>query len=90
MQILKIIVTKNYEKDIQRIRKRNLSLFELDKIIKILQKQEILPIKYKNHILLGKYKTYSECHIKPDWLLIYKVVDNSLYLYRTGTHSDLF
>ena len=53
---------------------------------------ETLDAKYKDHPLIGDYEDFRECHIKPDWLLIYRIDDEELelYLFRTGTHSDLF
>lgn len=64
----------------------------LQEVISILANGEQLPQKYKDHALIGDYQGYRECHITPDWLLIYKIVDELLILVltRTGTHSDLF
>ena len=50
----------------------------------------MLPVRLRDHPLSGDWKDYRECHLAPDWLLIYKVTDETLYLARTGTHSDLF
>ena len=60
--------------------------------IEKLANEEVLPAKYRNHQLIGNYVGYMECHIRPDWLLIYKIENNKLILTlsRTGTHSDLF
>lgn len=49
-----------------------------------------LPVKYRAHKLTWEYKWYWECHIEPDWLLIYEILDDEIVLRRTGTHSDLF
>ena len=49
-----------------------------------------LPLRYRDHPLGGEWTTFRDCHIEPDWLLIYKVDGSDLYLVRTGTHSDLF
>ncbi len=84
--------TKQYLKDLILARKRNLLDDELNNVIKLLAAGEQLPNKYKDHALKGKYAVYRECHVKPDWLLIYKK-DKKLQilsLVRTGTHSDLF
>lgn len=51
---------------------------------------KVLDERHKNHLLLGKYKGYNECHIKPDWLLIFYVSEDSITFVRTGSHSDLF
>ena len=58
-------------------------------MVDILASGKKLPQKYKDHPLKGKYKGYCDCHILPDWVLIYKVEDNDLILFDTGTHSDL-
>lgn len=62
----------------------------LESVIDILRIPDKLPEKNKEHYLKGNYKGRKECHITPDWLLIYEVYENELYLDRTGTHSDLF
>ncbi|PKM75422.1 MAG: type II toxin-antitoxin system mRNA interferase toxin, RelE/StbE family [Firmicutes bacterium HGW-Firmicutes-17] len=64
----------------------------LEKVISSLIKGETLPEKNKDHVLVGDWVGYTECHIQPDWLLIYKIQDNIrvLLLVRTGTHSELF
>lgn len=63
---------------------------KLKKIIRMLSSSEILPPKYKDHWLKGTLKDCRECHIAPDWLLIYRMEGNELCLVRTGTHTDLF
>ena len=65
---------------------------ELFKVIELLKNQQPLPPEKRDHALTGDYSGYRECHVHPDFLLVYKVVDSQLqlYLYRTGTHSDLF
>jgi len=55
-----------------------------------LSSADVLESKYKDHLLSGNYKNKRECHIKPDWLLIYEVNNDELVLYRTGSHSELF
>ena len=70
--------------------KRGKSINELEKIIKLIVYRETLPEKYKDHMLIGNYTGRKECHIKPDWLLIYKIDQKNLILERTGSHSDLF
>jgi mRNA interferase YafQ len=86
--------THLYLKDLRLARKRNLPESELNAIIEKLANDRPLDIKYKDHPLKGKYFGFRECHIQPDWLLIYKKEDagclSLLYLIRTGTHSDLF
>ena len=62
----------------------------LQQVIDILRILAQLPVKYKGHNLTANYSGYRECHIEPDWLLIYKLTDDELRLDRTGTHADLF
>lgn len=84
--------TKKFEKDLKKIKKRGYDIGLLTEVLKILVSGEKLPAKYKDHELKGNYANCRECHITPDWLLIYEIVEKNLILYltRTGTHSDLF
>jgi len=79
-----------FRKDLKLMRKRGKDIEKLKTIVKKLIFKEDLPEKNRNHQLTGKYRGFSECHIEPDWLLIYKIDSKSLILVRTGTHSDLF
>jgi mRNA interferase YafQ len=84
--------TKQYLRDLKLSRKRNLDEEKLNQVIKILISGEKLPEQYKDHSLTGTFKGLNECHISPDWLLIYsknKTI-KLITLIRTGTHSDLF
>ena len=85
-----IKTTKAFEKDLTRMQKRGKDLSKLEYIIKLLANNDILQAKYRDHKLSGNYQNLRECHIEPDWLLIYENQNNILYLARTGTHSDLF
>ncbi len=84
--------TNRFKKDLKRCKKRGYNLDELIKVVDILQRTGKLPSVYKPHSLKGKYNGLWECHIKPDWLLVWQQNDNSLSLMmmNTGTHSDLF
>lgn len=84
--------TTKFQKDLKRLQRRGYDLSLLTDIIKKLAEGETLPEKNKDHNLSGDYSGCRECHIMPDWLLIYEVADEDLFLYltRTGTHSDLF
>ena len=88
----KIRPTTKFQKDLKRIEKRGYNISLLTDVIKKLANGEQLPEKNKDHSLQGEYSGYRECHIEPDWLLIYEIADDELILYliRTGTHSDLF
>lgn len=87
-----IVVTNQFKKDYKRAKKRNQNISLLKEIITKLARGETLPDKNKDHALSGKWIGYRECHIQPDWLLVYRIEDNVLVLTlsRTGTHSDLF
>ncbi len=82
----------SFKKDFKRILKRGYDVNIFKDVVSILQKGEPLPSKYKDHMLKGNYARCRECHLTPDWLLIYKVDNEELILYltRTGSHSDLF
>ena len=84
--------TSKFQKDLKRIEKRGYNISLLADIIKKLANGEKLTEKNKDHALSGDYAGCRECHITPDWLLIYEIADDELILYltRTGTHSDLF
>ena len=84
--------TTQFKKDFKLALKRNCDINKLREVITILANGETLPEIYKDHALNGSYCGYRECHIEPDWLLIYKITKDVLILtlYRTGTHSDLF
>ena len=81
-----------FKKDYKRIVKRGYDMRLLEKVIELLANQKPLPEKNRDHQLSGYYAGCRECHITPDWLLIYEVADEELILYltRTGSHSDLF
>lgn len=87
-----IVLTSMFRKDLKLMKKRGYNLALLDTVVTMLANGELLDLKYKDHPLVGNFKGCRECHITPDWLLIYEVSDNELILYltRTGTHSDLF
>ena len=87
-----IIWTSKFKKDYKNAIKRNLNINLLDDMIRILASGQELPNKYNDHTLRGNWNGFRECHILPDWLLIYAIEDNNLVLVlaRTGSHSDLF
>lgn len=81
-----------FKKDFKRIKKRGYDILRLEKIVELLADEVPLPEQFKDHNLSGNYNGFRECHIAPDWLLIYQVNNNELVLVlsRTGSHSDLF
>ena len=84
--------TNRFKKDLKLCQKRGLDLSHIQEAISILAESGTLPAKYRPHVLSGKYDRHWECHIEPDWLMVWEQNDrelNLLFLY-TGTHSDLF
>lgn len=90
--MLEIFYTTSFKKGIKRSIRRAYSINELETVIDILAKGEALPERYKDHPLIGNYKDCRECHLAPDWLLIYRIDAKKLVLILvdTGTHTDLF
>lgn len=84
--------TSKFQKDLKKAEKRGYKLSLLIEVINSLADGKPLPEKNKDHALAGNFIGCRECHITPDWLLIYEISENELILYltRTGTHSDLF
>ena len=81
--------TSQFKKDVKRLKKRGKEFEDFKNVISKLSKSEKLEAKFRDHILSGQYKGTRECHIEPDWLLIYELTDSELVLVRTGSHSDL-
>lgn len=87
-----VVWSKKFKKDYDLAKKRGLDINKLKKVVDILITDKPLPEQYKDHALSGIWIGFRECHIQPDWLLIYIVSSDRLVLTlsRTGTHSDLF
>jgi len=85
-----IIYTSQFKKDFKLIQKQNKDLGKLKTVIAKLAAGEVLEEKFKDHALQGNYAGTRDCHINPDWLLIYAIVGNELRLVRTGSHAELF
>ena len=90
--MLKIQYYSTFKKDYKRVIKRGCKEALLIEVLEYLIHEKPLPAKYQDHELIGNYKGFRECHIMPDWLLIYRIEKDILVLTltRTGTHSDLF
>lgn len=90
--MLKIVTSNKFLKDLKIAKKRGFDINLLKEVVNKLANNEVLDPKYEDHSLKGIYKDFRECHIKPDWLLIYAIDDEELelFLFRNGTHSDLF
>ena len=88
----KIRPTSRFQKDLKRLRKRGYDMDLLTGVLKQLAAGQALAPSYRDHPLVGDYSGCRECHITPDWLLVYEIIEDELLLYltRTGTHSDLF
>ena len=90
------MLTPNYhgsfKSDRKLMKKQNKEMGKLTQVMDLLISEQPLPPKYENHPLQGKYKGWWECHIEPDWLLIYRIdnISQRVVFYRTGSHSDLF
>lgn len=92
MSKYRIVQTGKFKKDLKSVIKRGYNVDLLGVVVDALADGQSLPAKYKDHALIGDYKGCRECHITPDWLLIYELSETELFLYltRTGSHSDLF
>ena len=90
--MLKIRPSNRFKRDLKLIAKRGLDLSLLDDIVNRLAARQPLDPKNKDHALTGEYAGFRECHIQSDWLLVYRIDEDELFLFlsRTGSHSDLF
>lgn len=88
--MLTIYYTTRFKKDFKRIKKQRKNLGKLQTVIETLVDEQPLDSRYKDHQLIGNWVNHRECHIEPDWLLIYRISEGNLYLERTGSHTDLF
>ena len=90
--MLKLVTTATFRKDYKRIKKRGYDISLLETVLEQLLSEKKLEEKYRDHALIGNYFGFRECHILPDWLLIYALNNSELILTasKTGTHSDLF
>jgi mRNA interferase YafQ len=87
---MNVAQTKQFKKDVKRMRKRGKDLEKVKAVIDLLVAEEPLPPKNRDHKLGGNWIGRRDCHIEPDWVIIYKLTEDELLLERTGTHSDLF
>ena len=82
--------TTQFSRDVKKMRKRGKDLAKLRNIVKNIACDKTLHSKHRDHALVGQWRPSRDCHVEPDWILIYTIHKNSLCLERTGTHSDLF
>jgi mRNA interferase YafQ len=87
---LKLVYTSQFKKDFKKIKKQQKNLSKLTMVIEKLLSRQKLEQKYNDHSLSGKWDNHRDCHVEPDWILIYRLSDDELILERTGSHSDLF
>ena len=90
--MLDIVPSNQFKKDLKSAKKRGYKIENLREVVNTLAQKKKLEDKYRDHGLTGNYRGFRECHIEPDWLLIYRIDQDvlELFLFRTGTHSDLF
>ena len=82
--------TSQFKRDVERMKRRGKDLSKLKEVLEKIISGQQLEAKYSDHALVGQYKGTRECHIEPDWLLIYELAQSEVVLIRTGTHADLF
>ncbi len=88
--MLNLVTTNQFKKDLKKANKQRKNIDVLSIIIDLLQYEHDLDEKYSDHSLTGNWKKHRECHISPDWLLIYQIDQGELRLVRLGSHSELF
>ena len=86
-----VVASNQFKRDLKLAKKRGYNIENLREVVRKLASGEELEAKYRDHVMTGNYIGFRECHIAPDWLLIYRIDGNvlELYLSRTGTHADL-
>lgn len=82
--------TSQFKRDVKRMQQQGREVDKLKTVLGVLVQGEPLAGSYRDHVLVGQYKGTRECHIEPDWLLIYELGETEIVLIRTGSHSDLF
>jgi mRNA interferase YafQ len=85
-----LLTTRAFERDVKRMVKRGLDPGRLRTAIEALRLGRPLEPRYRDHALAGDWKGFRDCHLAPDWLLIYRISDEAVNLARTGSHADLF
>jgi mRNA interferase YafQ len=85
-----VVTTKAFERDVKRLRKRREDMERLRAVVETLRLGRPLEPRHRDHPLTGVWQGFRDCHIGPDWLLIYRLDEEAVYLARTGTHSGLF
>ena len=87
---MKIVYSSQFKRDYKKVKKQNKEVGKLSTVINKLVAKERLDAKYRDHPLTGSWKGFRDCHLEPDWILIYQVREETLILARTGSHAELF
>jgi mRNA interferase YafQ len=87
---LSLLTTSAFERDLRRVRKQGKNLDKLEAVVDTLQAGKRLPARCRSHPLRGNWAGHWDCHVEPDWLLLYKITEHELILVRTGSHAELF
>ena len=87
---MKIVYSSQFKKDYKKVKKQNKDIGKLSLVTEKLAAEERLDAKYRDHPLTGNWKGFRDCHLEPDWILIYQASEDTLTLARTGSHSELF
>jgi mRNA interferase YafQ len=87
---LPIRQSAKFRRDVKRLLRQGTDLSRLELVIETLVAEHPLEARFRDHALVGNWKGYRECHIQPDWLLVYRISNDELQLVRTGSHADLF
>jgi len=82
--------TSQFKRDVKQLQRQGKDAGKLRKVLESLWRGEELGVEYRDHVLVGQYKGARECHLEPDWLLIYELAEDEIVLIRTGSHSELF
>ena len=82
--------TGQFKRDFRKMESRGKNMAKMEEVMAYLLAETPLPQRYKDHVLKGAWQSYRELHIEPDWLLVYKLVDETVLFTRTGSHADLF
>ena len=88
--MLKVVYDSHFKRQLKSYQKKRYNMQTFQTVLVSLAQEETLPAKYKDHALSGNWQGHRECHIGPDWLLIYKVTEENLVLVATGSHDELF
>jgi mRNA interferase YafQ len=90
MAMLAVRQASAFRRDVRRLGRRGADLTKLESVVALLAAKTPLEPRHRDHPLSGDWKSFRDCHVEPDWILIYKVEQNELQLARTGSHADLF